>query len=667
MKLSAASSVHEPTKAARPRFDRIAGRRVPLLLRFLFVVLAVSVGWWGVVQGPWYQNRMFSKMSLPELMHQVKTQKNNPTYLYWFGKRLNESGQFKPASVVLSRACNLDQNSARLRSEWTKALLGTGMVTSAFNQLKQFVGTHPHLADAHFLLGRFYYTQREMQLCKAEMQQATAIDPSSARSWAYLSGAEEQLQQHGPALYAARKAVQLDGSQPDYHVALGLLLEDAHQNSKAQREFARAASLAPHSEVPHLTLANLYKSEGNVTDAAEQASTAVDLAPNDANALLVYGSLLLQQNQAAKAVTILQRAAVVDRYNAEIAKQLEIAYRAVGNSAMASFTKGIYEELADLAINMNAAQAAVAADPTKAVSQLKLANLLAETGDISGALIHFSAAMHNPPDSPQVLDAAATALLRFKHMTNALQLAQRAEHAAAGSPAAHETLGNVDLEMGQLGKAEQEYNSVINWLPGKKRELVARVAAFKKQQANMQPAALSFEHATQMQFADVSSTVRYHKSLTFAQQAVRLNPTNPLYCQYLMGLQIRGGDTSAALRTATKLLALEPDTMRIRATYAELLAESNQPAVASLLKHQLSILAIYPDARPTVWFIRGVVALNKHQPAVAITMLKRSLAANPNSRQTFLYLSHAQAMMGDAAGAAISLRQYKAMVEGEFP
>ncbi len=656
--IEASSTV--PKKAAKP-ISEGASRRNSLLLRSLFLVAAIAVAAWGIVQGPWYQNRMYSRLSLAQLMKAVKSQKNNPTFLYWFGKRLNESGQFKPASVVLSRACNLDQNSVRLRSEWTKALLATGMVTSAFNQLKQFEGTHPHIADSHFLLGRFYYTQHALQLCKVEMQQAVAINPQSARSWAYLSAAEAQLKQPKQALRAALRAVELDQSQPDYKVALGMLLLDEKRNSEAEHQFADAALLAPRSEVPHLALAKLYQATGKVDLAAAQAKDAVAVAPADSDALFILGSLLLQQNQAANAIPVLQRAAKVDPYNGQIAHSLSVAFKSVGRQPEADYFAGVSDELIGLSNQIKAAQARVDSHPSDSLSQKKLADLLAQTNDTIGAIDHFAAALHHPPDSPQVLDATAAALLRFRHLPGALELAKRAEHAATGSPAAHETLGDVYLASGRVNDAESEYNSVINWLPAKKRELVARVTAFTVQAKNDKKALQDFQKASSMDMEGYSNKAIARKALSLAGSAVKLDPDNVLYSQYLLMLQRRWGTLDQATQTAGHIVRLLPNVMGVRVVYATFLAERNKPGDVAAATRQLSPVAYYPHFASSARLVRGIIAVNQHEPALAVRLIGKAVKETPGNRVSYLYLSRAETMVGNSYAAAVNFQQYKSM------
>lgn len=140
--------------------------KTPTSQRRLATLLAattmVSVGAFAYQTGPVQEWRLRS-LDLPALAHRAETVKSDPRLLYHLGRRFNEAGRFTEADPVLRQAVSLEPGNARLRDEWTRALLGSGLVTAAFGQLQQFVGTHPDMAEAHLLLGKFYVTQNSMK------------------------------------------------------------------------------------------------------------------------------------------------------------------------------------------------------------------------------------------------------------------------------------------------------------------------------------------------------------------------------------------------------------------------------------------------------------------------------------------------------------------------
>src|SRR5205823_752130 len=107
----------------------------------------------------------------------------------------------------------IDPDTARYRDEWAKALLGSGLTTAAFGELKEFAARHDDLADAHFLLGKFYFTQRSMKRAVEELDKANSNDSGRAETWSYLAGAKDALGDLAGGTKACERAISL---RPDH-------------------------------------------------------------------------------------------------------------------------------------------------------------------------------------------------------------------------------------------------------------------------------------------------------------------------------------------------------------------------------------------------------------------------------------------------------------------
>ncbi|MDX1931249.1 MAG: tetratricopeptide repeat protein, partial [Capsulimonadales bacterium] len=191
-------------------------RRQRLLLGGIAVAAIGLAGARLVPYIPAVQEWRLERRSLDELLKERGDVSNDPRLLYFLGRRLNEQGRFVEAESNLRRAVGLDPESARLRDEWTRAQLGSGRTSDAFNQLRQFVGTHPRSALAHLALGKFYFAQNSMQRAREEFSVAVSLDSKHAEGWAYLSQAATQLELPNEPLEAARKAVALAPDNAGY-------------------------------------------------------------------------------------------------------------------------------------------------------------------------------------------------------------------------------------------------------------------------------------------------------------------------------------------------------------------------------------------------------------------------------------------------------------------
>ena len=89
----------------------------------------------------WARDRHWRALTLAQLAEEQKKHATDPIYLYYLGRRLNEQGRFAEAAPFLEQAAGFDPDSPRYREAWTQALLGSGQLSAAFGQLKQFFQT----------------------------------------------------------------------------------------------------------------------------------------------------------------------------------------------------------------------------------------------------------------------------------------------------------------------------------------------------------------------------------------------------------------------------------------------------------------------------------------------------------------------------------------------
>src|SRR5579871_2334998 len=139
----------------------------------LLLVLTVCIVLWGVLRSPWYQQRRWARLPLAALERERDAHPNDPVFLTYLGLHLNEANRFAEAQPVLERAVGLDPDAPLPREQWARALLGSGQVSAAFVELRQYVGTHPRSCQGHMALGKFYMTQRA--LLRAEEEFAAAV------------------------------------------------------------------------------------------------------------------------------------------------------------------------------------------------------------------------------------------------------------------------------------------------------------------------------------------------------------------------------------------------------------------------------------------------------------------------------------------------------------
>ena len=221
------------------------------LMLAAFVFLALGVGAWDITHTAWYQERRLSRLPLAQLQHERAERLDDPRLLYYIGLRLNQQRHFAEADPYLRNAVGLDPDTPRLRDAWMQALLGSGLTTAAFGEVREFAGTHPNSAPAHLILGKFYLSQNSMMRASDELNQAVALDPASGEAWSLLAFAQSGLDHLPEAAAAVERAAALRPENAADRLAMALLLARQGQKERARASFEQA--IASQSELRYWT------------------------------------------------------------------------------------------------------------------------------------------------------------------------------------------------------------------------------------------------------------------------------------------------------------------------------------------------------------------------------------------------------------------------------
>jgi tetratricopeptide (TPR) repeat protein len=113
------------------------------------------------------------------------------------------------------------------------------------------------------------------------LKKAAELDPSLAYVHSNLSVAQLDLKKPQEALVEGKKAVDMDAKQPIFHVVYGNALL-ANENAKgAIAEYNSAIALRPDYQNAYFNLGRAYQKSGQLTEAKEALSKALELDPKD--------------------------------------------------------------------------------------------------------------------------------------------------------------------------------------------------------------------------------------------------------------------------------------------------------------------------------------------------------------------------------------------------
>jgi tetratricopeptide (TPR) repeat protein len=239
--------------------------------------------------------------------------------------------------------------------------------------------------------------------------------------------------------------------------------------------FARARLSAALREQADADLAAGDKdaSDQDLKLALAQAQSAAALNPDDAQTQLIWGGILVRQNDSAAAVEHLRQAVQIDpnliEAHMELAttllslKQFKPALVPLDaalaqNSQSSSIHRMLgeaYEGIGDIKRAAAEDNEAIRLDPQNFKAHTQLANLLAKAGDIRGAIAQMVVVVQLRPDDPEVWNALGLLSGRTGRLEE-MKLAEKFfQHAVELDPTYVEAKKNLDTATGLVEEHER--------------------------------------------------------------------------------------------------------------------------------------------------------------------------------------------------------------------
>jgi eukaryotic-like serine/threonine-protein kinase len=204
-------------------------------------------------------------------------------------------------------------------------------------------GTRNAEAYLYYLQGRYAaarYTEPDLRRSIALYKQAIERDSTFARAWAGMADAWAGLaadfvppsEALPLARDGARRALALDSTLAEAHIALGNVLLSDWDADGASLAFERAVTLEPTSAAGHYYAASALLPLGRVNDALGHAMTAARLEPSQSAYATAVAMVLLRTGQFDSAAATARRAFALDSSFTYAATVLGDALRLKGAS-----------------------------------------------------------------------------------------------------------------------------------------------------------------------------------------------------------------------------------------------------------------------------------------------------------------------------------------------
>ena len=287
--------------------------------------------------------------AIPELRVAVKLKPDLWKLQGLLGLAEEHTGDLQTARADMENAL------PHLTEQKFKAEVGDALVTSytstgdtekAAAIVSQLLADQPTNTELLYTSYRLYSDLSDKALLTMALS-----DPDGARMHEMMG---RELARHGDeaqAIVNLREALKINPHLPGAHFELGELLynsSDEQLQAQAAPELQAALADNPNDEKAHLLMGEAAAKRGDTKSAFSEDSRAVELQPDDADALVELGKALMTANQDAKAQEMFERAVKTDPSNTVAHYRLSMLYRRQGKTDEAAQHMADYKKYKEM-------------------------------------------------------------------------------------------------------------------------------------------------------------------------------------------------------------------------------------------------------------------------------------------------------------------------------
>ncbi|MET0499015.1 MAG: sulfotransferase [Steroidobacteraceae bacterium] len=323
-------------------------------------------------------------------------------------------------------------------------LQSAGRLKEAEDLAARVLQASPHDAHAVHLLGVIAWSAGEQQKATRLIEQAIALDPSTALFHSNLAEMLRQLRQPDAAIRYGLQATQLDPALATAHANLGIAYYDSKNYEQAAACQQRALQLAPHLVISLNNLGSIARACKDLTTAIAWYRKALAVDPDFVEALSNLSATLIEQEEIEAAETYVLRALQIQPRCAEALcnlglvrfRQDRIDEAQTLLERALQLRSGYAEALMGLGMVMLERQRlpdAVAfleqsldSQPERVGAWCVLASVYMESADLALAEAAYERALAIDPDSSEAFNGLGNLRLEEGRMADAQRLLERA-------------------------------------------------------------------------------------------------------------------------------------------------------------------------------------------------------------------------------------------------
>lgn len=424
-------------------------------------------------------------------------------------------------------------------------------------------------------------------------------------------------------------ALRVDHNFADAHYQLALTYLRMGSAMPAYAELSRAVALRPDNLQARIDLGNLLLAGKQPDRAAEQANAVLAIKNDNADAYALLSSIAATKGDRATALEQIQHALSIDPNRSSFHTALGLIQ---GSDPTASASAE--EQL----------RKAASLDATNVTARLALASLLERKGDLPGALEQQKAAVAAAPKDISARASLAQLYLRQGDKVNAEQILRQTAEELPDDSAAAQLLQSYYVQTGQLDRAETVYAELAQKHPKSVpiRLAYARILLGKKDvpKAKSVVADLMKTDGGDSDVAVLNGILLLNEGKTndafeALQKAAKNNPQSVPVKIWLGRAALVKGDMSVAQQSFTDASRLSPANLEAESGIAQVAMQKHDDGLLSQVAD--TVVSAHPEmAVGYVW--RGM-AEGAQQPDKAESDFKQAIRIDPKNPGSYLELA----------------------------
>ena len=564
------------------------------------------------------------------------------------GQRYFEKAKYREAAIQFSNAVQVDPRFVQAPYHLAQTYLKLQEWTRAYQELSRAIEIDPDNYQARIDLANLLIAGRDFKQAQDQTDFLMAKQPNNPEGHIAVANLDAARDNLVAALQEMQKAAELGPDRWETYLNFALLQIRANQSDAAEANFKKAVSLNPKAISAQLALGSYYQSRSRFPEAEQQFRHAMEADPKDPDSRAALVRVYMAEGKKAE----------IEEFLKEVKRDLpdkSVGYRMLGDYYFAS---GDLDKAVTEYGSLNQEHPKDIQVKKNYIQLLILKNRIAEARKLDDEVLKTS------PSDTEALIFKGEIQIADGHGNDAAESLQSALKADPNNGVAHYQLGVAFDQMGNLGRAENEWREAGRVRPDLP-DVQHALAAVALRKGDMQALDQSADQLIRLQptvadgyvlraMAEINLN-RLAQAETDIRKAMEVAPQNPIGYNQMGRLRLTQKQYSQAEKYFRQALERDPaSTDGLNGLMNVYLAQKQTDLAITAANAQL---AKVPDSSAFHDLLGTTLFNDKKDMKGAEAEFKRAAELDKNNSDALVKLGQVQAAEGSADQAIATYQQ----------